>query len=114
MNSENSVTETRNEAGSYRLSIKNNDKEIAHVYCYLIENDLHEAPYALVEDLAVLEVARGKGLARMLMNSIVDIAKREGCYKIIANSHEKREEARALYLSLGYRAHATEFRLDLA
>ena len=98
---------------SYRFSAVCAEKEIGHVYCYLIRNDLHETPYALVEDLAVDDTYRGKGVARMLMNALHSTAIENHCYKVIANSHEKRDAARALYLSLGYAAHATEFRLDL-
>lgn len=109
-----SITETELKHGCYRLSAQNGKQEIGHVYCYLIVNDLHPTPYALVEDLAVSEAYRGKGVARMLMGALQQRAKKEHCYKVVANSHEKRDAARALYLSLGYRPHATEFRLDLA
>jgi GNAT superfamily N-acetyltransferase len=113
MNLNISIADDRSEQKSYRFSAKINDQEIGHVYCYLIKNDLHDAPYALVEDLAVSEAYRGKGVARMLMEALRSRANKEHCYKIIANSHEKRDAARALYLSLGYHAHATEFRLEL-
>lgn len=109
-----SISEEQHGQNGYRFSAKKDGREIGHVYCYLITNDLHDVPYALVEDLAVNEAYRGKGVARMLMNALHDAARAAHCYKIIANSHEKRDAARALYLSLGYHAHATEFRIDLA
>lgn len=88
-------------------------KEVGHVYLYLIRSDLHEESYGLVEDLAVNEAARGKGIGRMLMESLEKLARKHHCYKIIANSNPKRKAARALYASLGYRSYGTEFRLDL-
>lgn len=113
MNSNISIIQRESSTGSIRLSAQEEGKEIGHAYLYLIQNDLHKTPYALVEDLGVNEVCRGKGVARMLMLELHRLAKESECYKIIANSHEKRDAAKALYTSLGYRTHATEFRLDL-
>ena len=105
------ITKPRREC--FRISAREGKDELGHVFLYLIWNDLHEHPYALVEDLGVHEMARHKGIGRMLMEAPRTIAMDRHCYKIIANSHEKRTAARTLYLSMGYRAHATEFRLDL-
>ncbi len=100
-------------SGSIRFSAKDGKNEVGHVYLYLIWNDAHKKPYGFVEDLAVNEEARGRGIARALMDKLEAKAKRERCYKLIANSNPTRKAARALYLSLGYRSHGTEFRLDL-
>jgi len=101
---------------SWRLSARisgSDKKELGHVYLYLIRNDGHDEPYGLVEDLAVSETARGQGIGRALMEGLHKFARKHHCYKIIANSHKKRKAARALYASLGYHSHGTEFRLDL-
>ena len=69
--------------------------------------------YALIDDLVVVESHRGKGISRILMDAAIARAKKEKCYKVIANSHRRRKAARGLYLSMGFRSYATEFRLDI-
>ncbi len=87
---------------------------IGEVYVYIIGTKRQKRFYAYIDDLKVAEKARGQGISRMLMERAHEIAKSELCYKIVANSHRKRKAARALYASLGYRAHGTEFRLDFS
>ena len=86
---------------------------IGEVYVYIVGSERQGRSYAYIDDLKVSENARGMGVARMLMERAHEIAIRESCYKVVANSHQKRVAARALYASLGYCAHGTEFRLDL-
>ena len=49
------------EAKGIRISIMDNDFEVGRAYIYLMHNDLHDRPFALMEDVYVDESYRGKG-----------------------------------------------------
>jgi GNAT superfamily N-acetyltransferase len=102
-------------AGTYYpiFALDESDNVVGEVYVYLIGTERQGRYYAYIDDLKVSESMRGHGIARQLMEEAHKIARREKCYKVIANSHRKRKAARALYASLGYYAHGREFRLDL-
>jgi GNAT superfamily N-acetyltransferase len=88
-------------------------KELGHVYLYLMYNDLREEPFAFVEDLFVDEEVRGKGIGKKLMNELIKIAKEEKCYKIIANSRESRNQVHKFYKKMGFLDYGKEFRMNL-
>lgn len=96
-----------------RIQVVVSGAEVAHAYLYLIKNDLNEKPYALLEDLFVEENSRGKGFARELIGEVINTAKAEGCYKIIATSRFSRERVHEMYKKAGFVEHGTEFRLNL-
>ena len=50
---------------SIKLTIKENNLEIARANIYLIYNNLHNKPYSLLEDVFVNELFRGKGYGEM-------------------------------------------------
>jgi GNAT superfamily N-acetyltransferase len=96
-----------------KLTIVENAKEIARISIVYIKNDLHDEPYALIEDLYVDEDYRGKGYARQLFEAAIEEAKKSGSYKIIATSRYSREKVHDFYLRLGFKDYGKEFRLDL-
>ncbi len=95
-----------------RISAVEGGRELGHCYIYLIRNDLHEEPYALLEDVYVNESERGKGVGTLLVRRAVELARELGCYKIIATSRFGREELHRWYEKLGFRLHGYEFRID--
>jgi predicted GNAT family acetyltransferase len=62
--------ETRNAHG-VRLSISHDGREIARAYLYVMTNDLHQAPFGLLEDVYVDESHRGAGLGAILVREVV-------------------------------------------
>jgi GNAT superfamily N-acetyltransferase len=96
-----------------RLTIEHDGQEIGRISVAFIKNDLHEEPYALIEDLFVDESYRGKGYARELFERAIEVAREFGSYKIIANSRYSREKVHDFYLRLGFNDYGKEFRLDL-
>lgn len=96
-----------------RLSAQINEQEVGHVYLYLIYNDLHQAPYGLFEDIQVNEDVRGQGTGGQLAQALIAEAKKQGCYKIIANSRSTRPEIHAWYVRLGFAEYGKEFRMNL-
>jgi GNAT superfamily N-acetyltransferase len=96
-----------------KLSIIENGKEIGRCYIYIIKNDLHKEPYALLEDVYVDENYRGKGIGTELVKRAIELAKNLGCYKIIATSRFERNNVHEWYEKLGFKKWGYEFRMDL-
>jgi GNAT superfamily N-acetyltransferase len=69
------------------------------------------SPFAVVEYVVVDEKYRSKGIGKLLMKSVISLAKSAGCYKIILTSDNRRERAHKFYKSLGFEPSAQGFRL---
>jgi len=62
-----------------------------------------------VEDVIVDKNYRGQGLGRKLMNELIEIGEKENSAFITLTSNPKREAARRLYQSLGFKLYDTGF-----
>ena len=100
-------------AEGIRLSISDGDREVGRAYLYVMRNDLHDAPFGLLEDVHVGESRRGGGPGSQLVREIVRIAREIGCYKLIATSRVSRPKVHELYRRLGFEDRGIEFRMDL-
>ena len=107
------VSVSRESAEFIRISATEDGREIGRCRIYLIRNDLHESPYALLEDVFVDENHRNKGIGGLLVREVVNLARFYGCYKIIATSRFERESVHKFYVKNGFRKYGYEFRLDL-
>ena len=96
-----------------KLFVENEGKEVARASLYFIKNDLHEEPYGILEDVFVDESLRGQGIGTNLVNKIIETAKGNKCYKLLATSRHERPKVHALYERLGFKNHGIEFRMDL-
>ena len=99
-------------AHGIRFSISGGNGEIARAYLYVMRNDLHTAPFGLLEDVCVDETQRGSGLGTMLVQEVIVAARAAGCYKLIATSRTSRPKVHELYRRLGFENHGIEFRMD--
>jgi GNAT superfamily N-acetyltransferase len=68
------------------------------------------SPFAVVEYVVVDEKYRSKGIGKLLMESVISLAKEAGCYKIMLTSDLRRERAHKFYKSLGFQPSAQGFR----
>ncbi len=93
--------------------IDNEVKEVAHAYLYILNNDLHDEPFGLMEDVFVIEEFRGQGLGGQLVKKVIEVAKREGCYKLICTSRYGKEYVHKMYHKLGFTDHGKEFRINI-
>lgn len=107
------IKSTTVEAKGIRFSILENDYEIARAYLYLMYNNLHQEPFGLLEDVYVSEENRGRGLGTQLIKQVIETAKQQGCYKIIATSRKSRPSVHQLYKKLGFQEYGLEFRINL-
>jgi GNAT superfamily N-acetyltransferase len=96
-----------------KIYIKKEGKEIGRCFIYLIKNELHKEPYALLEDVFVDENFREKGIGTKLVKRAIKLAKKLNCYKIIATSRFERENVHEWYEKLGFKRFGFEFRIDL-
>jgi GNAT superfamily N-acetyltransferase len=100
-------------ARGIRFSIANEHGEVARAYLYVMTNDLHDAPFGLLEDVFVAESERGSGLGTALVNEVIAAAREAGCYKLVATSRASRPKVHELYERLGFANYGIEFRLNL-
>lgn len=101
------------EAKGMRISITDYGCEVGRAYIYLMQNDLHDRPFAFMEDVYVEESYRGKGIGSQLVNKVMKIAKESNCYKLIATSRTSRPKVHQMYQRLGFDQYGFEFRIDL-
>ena len=100
-------------ARGIRFSVSHAGAEVARAYLYVMTNDLHDAPFGLLEDVFVAESERGSGLGTALVNEVVAAAREAGCYKLVATSRASRPKVHELYERLGFENYGLEFRMNL-
>ena len=105
--------QTDDRAFRIKFTIRDESKEVARASLYVLFNDLHQEPYGLLEDVFVDEAYRGKGYGRELIHSVIEEAKVQRCYKLIATSRVTRPEVHAMYEKYGFKNYGLEFRMDL-
>ena len=96
-----------------KVFIKDGEKEIARAYLYIFYNGLHEEPFGLLEDVYVDENFRGKGLGTRVVNKVIELARKNKCYKLIATSRHSRPKIHELYRKIGFEDWGREFRMNL-
>ncbi len=97
-----------------RFSIFRDNREVGHAYLYFLMNDHHERPFGLLEDVFVDPLYRGRGIAREIIDAVVEKVRYERCYKLIATSRDDgtREAVHAWYVRRGFTDYGTEFRMN--
>ena len=100
-------------ANGYRFSVTRRGNEVGHAYLYLLKNDLHIRPFGFLEDVYVDSNYRGEGIAKELLEAVLDEAQKR-CYKLIATSRNcgTRQVVHKWYIRLGFKNYGTEFRMN--
>lgn len=101
-----------NRAYAIKITAHEEDKQVGRAYLYMIYNDLHKEPYGLLEDVKVKENFRGQGIGTQLVEQVIEEAKDQGCYKLIATSRDSRPRVHGWYEKLGFDNYGREFRMD--
>lgn len=101
---------------SYRLWIAEQDGVAVGTYALVIlDNIAHSGrPLAVVEQVAVDESLRGRGIGKRMMTHAMDEARAAGCYKLMLSSHVDRIDAHGFYDKLGFTRHGYGFVIALA
>ena len=97
-----------------RFSIKRDGKEVGRARLYILHNDLHAEPFGLLEDVFVDDQYRRQKIAEELVLVIIERARNEGCYKLIATSRDdvSKEAIHAWYQRLGFLKYGIELRIN--
>jgi GNAT superfamily N-acetyltransferase len=100
---------------NYRLYVAEHDGLICGTFTLLIMDNLANGglPSGIVEDVAVASASQGKGIGKAMMKYAIEECQRQGCYKMVLSSNEKRAEAHKFYESLGFSRHGFSFRMEL-
>jgi len=64
---------------------------------------------AHIEDVVVSKEHQGKGIGKMLMNSLLELAKNKNCYKTILDCSD---ELTPFYEKIGFKRHSNVMRYD--
>ena len=102
------------EARGVRFSIVRDGVEVGHAYLYLLHNDLHTAPFAFLEDVAVHRDYQGQGIGNELVQAIIEYAETHNAYKLLATSRSDgtRTTVHDWYERLGFVKYGVEFRMN--
>ncbi|MFH1187756.1 MAG: GNAT family N-acetyltransferase [bacterium] len=96
-----------------KISVEIKKKEVARAYLYILSNYPEQKPYGFLAEVSVDENLRGKGVGTKLLNKIIEEAKKNKCYKIVATSRSSRSKVHKFYEYLGFKNVGYEFRIDL-
>lgn len=95
-----------------KLLARQEDKIVGRAFLYIIKNDLRQETYGFLEDLFVEEEYRGQGFGKQLILEVIETAKKNNCYKLLATSRHSRPEIHQLYEKFGFKNWGLEFRMD--
>lgn len=97
-----------------RFFVTKEGREVGRAYLYILKNNLHDAPFGLLEDVFVDEQYRSQGIASELIAAVIERARNESCYKLLATSRNDgtRLDVHTWYKRLGFREYGTEFRIN--
>lgn len=89
---------------NHHIIVKEADGRIvSSLVCVIIPNLTRGIrPYAFVENVVTHSEYRGKGYATECLNYAREIAKQEGCYKMMLLTGSKEESTLAFYRKAGY------------
>ena len=93
----------KNDSSHVILCAKENGKVVGSVLGVICSELIGQStPFMVLEDVAVLQTHRRRGIAKTLLTEIEKYAKLENCNMILFVSSSHRQGAHQLYESLGY------------
>ncbi|MBS3116718.1 GNAT family N-acetyltransferase [Candidatus Woesearchaeota archaeon] len=98
-----------------KISLLEKEKVIGRGYLYIMKNELHKQPSLIgyLEDIYVGEKYRQKGYGKKIIQTLIEEARKQSCYKVILTSRYGREKLHRWYEKFGFKDHGKEFRMDL-
>ncbi|MCX6720371.1 MAG: GNAT family N-acetyltransferase [Candidatus Staskawiczbacteria bacterium] len=101
------------ESYGIKFFINDGGKEIARAFLYIMYNGLKKEPFGLLEDLFVDEQLRGQGIGTKLLNMVIEEARKQGCYKLVATSRHGKDNIHDWYKRTGFEDFGVEFKMYL-
>lgn len=103
----------RDDSYAIEFDIEVDTRVIGFAFLIVIQNNRHDEPYGMLENVYIEEEFRGKGYGKKIVQAVIEKAQQIGCYKLIATSRYGKEEVHDLYLRLGFEDFGKEFRMDI-
>lgn len=100
-------------AQGIKFIAEENGQTIGWALLYMIQNDRHDEPYGLLENVFVEPEFRSKGIGRQLLETAIAEAKSRGCYKLLGTSRHSNTAAHKFYEKFGFQNWGVEFRMNL-
>ena len=107
------LDQVRIKLGGFKIKILNDKQEVGRLFLYILFNDLHKSPFAIIEDVFVEEDFRHQGISKKLLTKAVEEARKAKCYKIIMWSRYAKPHVHNIYKKFGFKEWGKEFRMDL-
>jgi GNAT superfamily N-acetyltransferase len=99
----------------YRYYMAVEDDKPVGTFSMIICDNLGHAgrKFAVVENVVVDPSCQGQGIGKVLMEAAMEEAARQGCYKLMLSSNEKRTDAHGFYDHLGFTRHGISFLVEI-
>lgn len=101
------------EVKGIRFSAVVDDKEVGRVFLYILHNDIRNKKFGYFEDLFVEKEYRRQGIGSQLIKELIDLAKENNCYKIVATSRHGKDKVHEVYKKIGFADFGKEFKMYL-
>jgi GNAT superfamily N-acetyltransferase len=95
---------------------ESDDRPVGTACLSILPNITYDCrPTAFIEAVVVRYEHRRRGVARLMLEHVLDTARRESCFKVQLLTHKRHatDGAHDLYRTLGFKAEAEGFRLYL-
>jgi GNAT superfamily N-acetyltransferase len=107
------LKQKKQKSGGLKIKVLNNGREVVRLFLYILFNDLHSRPFAIIEDVFVGEDFRYQGISKKLLEKAIKEAKKAKCYKILMWSRYSKPHVHNIYKNIGFKEWGKEFRMNL-
>jgi len=107
------LSQSKIKSGGFKIKVLNEGREVGRLFLYILFNDLHKRPFAIIEDVFVEEDFRHQGISKRLLEKSIKEAKKAKCYKILMWSRYSKPHVHRIYKNMGFKEWGKEFRMDL-
>lgn len=100
--------------GQFVLVAEYRKRIVGTLVLIIVPNLSHRgSPWAAIENVVIEEKHRGKGIAAALIRRAEELARENGCYKLVLTSNRRRTEAQRFYRRLGFKTTHNAYRINL-
>lgn len=107
------LTERLSRSESVLFLALDEEEALGFVQLYPSFSSVRMRPIWVLNDLFITEAARRRGVARLLMDAALALARSAGAARLVLSTAKDNAAARTLYLSLGYRVDEAFDHLEL-
>ncbi|MBT9156165.1 MAG: Aminoalkylphosphonate N-acetyltransferase [Firmicutes bacterium] len=99
----------------YKLFVATRRARVVGTFCLLIADNLGHggSRFAILENFVVAPTCQRQGLGTLMLQRAMELARKQGCYKIMLSSAMHRSQAHEFYLRAGFGLHGLSFMTKL-